>query len=1028
MMRVIKFRNWIYVVALLFVSSNFCLSHPINYSDVSNEPDSLNGADLLAKGDSLYDINQIGSAKVAFLLAIKSFKGESNKRGLIEAYNKLGYCQRISRKYKEAKAYLDSASRTISSATLDVKPLRADNFYYYGDYYARLGNADSAIFYHKQALEIRKALYGEADLLVAESLQGLGDVNNYVLENYQEAKQYYQQVMIIKRTLVDGVTIDLARTYYNAASVARSTEDIDLAIVYGEETLKIAKQFIGTHDIFLANTYVLLGNIYFNNRDFDLAIPSYQNGIELYTKLYGKENRILSNFYNNLGNSYKGSKQFDLAIQAHEKALDIARKGKHLYEESRALLGLGIVAYDSGNPSMAKSYLEQSVSIKKQWAKKRSAKLFDQHKHLGNLYRQSADYDSALYYYQSALVNLVKGFEQQNIHANPVSEDVVNSLEVVDILDDKAVTLIATFQDKVSGVENLKLAFNTCLLADSLISGYRSEFMKEGSRLRLESNIKRVYEHAIHCAFLLDSLKGGEQYKWKALELMEKSKATILLETVKSVETFNRLGVPDSVSTKQRALNQREYELRHQLDTLNDLAGNELKENVQSQLFKVTQEQEMLREYLVSVYPRYFRSKLNNTFFGLNELQSFIGEDNVDVIEYFYGSNFVYAIGVVAGEITFSRIGKPVLLSDKIKEFLNLVTRAPNDFKQNYIAYTALGNELYDVLIKPIVADTALLSDRLLIVPDGLMAYLPFDCLLTGNVQSTDVDYKKLPYLINKVNSHYAYSLSLSKQISRSKKTYKRNKVLAFSYSNFKPYQNTSDSRISLRRDGDQEIPGTGQELEIISNLMNGRFFVGSDATEEKFKEHAEDYNIFHFALHGSADSASQLGPRLLFRQNAETVEDNQLYAYEVYNLELDAQLVVLSACETGLGKLQDGEGVYSMGRAFTYAGCPSVVMSLWDIYDRSTEKLISEFYRNLSSGNQVDQALHYSKLSYLDGADEKTAHPFFWAFFISIGDENPLAKESIWLPNNLVSVLIVILIATLVFVVIRRLRSKRMI
>lgn len=132
-----------------------------------------------------------------------------------------------------------------------------------------------------------------------------------------------------------------------------------------------------------------------------------------------------------------------------------------------------------------------------------------------------------------------------------------------------------------------------------------------------------------------------------------------------------------------------------------------------------------------------------------------------------------------------------------------------------------------------------------------------------------------------------------------------------------------------------------------------------------KFKLSSRDYRVLHLAMHAIVDDTNPMHSKLVFTQKQDSVEDNFLHAYEIYNMNIPAQMTVLSACETGYGKLAKGEGIMSLGRAFAYAGCPSVVMSHWAVNDASTAKLMEYFYKYLSYGEAKDRALQLAKLEF---------------------------------------------------------------
>lgn len=149
--------------------------------------------------------------------------------------------------------------------------------------------------------------------------------------------------------------------------------------------------------------------------------------------------------------------------------------------------------------------------------------------------------------------------------------------------------------------------------------------------------------------------------------------------------------------------------------------------------------------------------------------------------------------------------------------------------------------------------------------------------------------------------------------------------------------------------------------------------------------------------MHGIVDSKQPEYSSLVFTHSGNEKEDDLLHAYELNLLEMNTDLVVLSACETGFGKYERGEGVVSLGRGFMYSGAPSLVMTLWPINDKATSILISAFYNELAMGHGKDEAMRNAKMTYLKHAKNVTAHPFFWASFINLGDCKPIQLKKHW-------------------------------
>jgi CHAT domain-containing protein len=202
---------------------------------------------------------------------------------------------------------------------------------------------------------------------------------------------------------------------------------------------------------------------------------------------------------------------------------------------------------------------------------------------------------------------------------------------------------------------------------------------------------------------------------------------------------------------------------------------------------------------------------------------------------------------------------------------------------------------------------------------------------------------------------------------------------------------------------------------------MNGVKLVGIDAIESKFKQSANHYGVLHLAMHALIDDKKPMYSKLAFSLVEDGTDDGFLNAYELYNMELSAELVVLSACETGYGKLEKGEGMMSLAHAFTYAGCPSIVMSQWLADDKATAQLMKLFYKNLATGCSKDEALQKAKIEFISDADEVRQNPAFWAGFVVMGDTSPLYVEPFFERNWIYITLSCLLLTVFATVYIRR-------
>jgi CHAT domain-containing protein len=424
-------------------------------------------------------------------------------------------------------------------------------------------------------------------------------------------------------------------------------------------------------------------------------------------------------------------------------------------------------------------------------------------------------------------------------------------------------------------------------------------------------------------------------------------------------------------------------------------SGSE-KTNAEAALFEKKQSLNTLLQNFEKNYPLYFKFKYNTTLADAKQLQANLPPATA-MLEYFVGDSSIFIFSITAQHLQLQRIAKPKDFEPTIQNLRQALTSAELRFlKKDFVAFSLAANKLYQDLL---AAPLALLPQgiqHLIIVPDGSLNYVPFE-VLGKNAGSND--FKTYPYLLKNFNISYATSANLWLEQIKPKGSQRLQNSALELFAGFAPSYNSSDTLSSINsrtrsllvRDEQYEIPGAALEVQEIARLLNGKTWLGEAATKSQFRQQAPRFQVLHLAMHSIMDDVNPLFSRLLFTQKQHEIEGNELYANDLYNMRLPTEMVVLSACNTGNGKLRRGEGVMSLSRAFTYTGVPSTVMSLWKAPDESTRTLMLTFYQNLKMGMNKDVALQKAKLSQLASSDASSTNPFFWAGFVASGDMRPL-------------------------------------
>jgi CHAT domain-containing protein len=310
---------------------------------------------------------------------------------------------------------------------------------------------------------------------------------------------------------------------------------------------------------------------------------------------------------------------------------------------------------------------------------------------------------------------------------------------------------------------------------------------------------------------------------------------------------------------------------------------------------------------------------------------------------------------------------------------------------------------MYDKLIRPV--ENSIAGNKVIIIPDEEIAYLPFDAFIKSKPDLDQINYEGLQYLVKSYTISYGYSSSLI--FSKDKNSLKGMKVYAFS----PDYLNS----FGLSEKGLDYLRGTGKEIHAIYKYFKGKEYPGDQATESNFKSVMQYPAILHLAMHSLSDTVNSKYSRLIFDTQRDTVEDGNLYDYEISLSRIKSPMVVLSACNTGTGTLYHGEGVMSITRAFILAGASSVIKTLWDVNDDAGAKIIASFYYHLSRGKEKDEALRLAKLEYLKDSSPIYTNPYYWAAYQVMGDKSPVANNN---KTWLVIVLLAISLSGVIWIV----------
>lgn len=807
--------------------------------------------------------------------------------------------------------------------------------------------------------------------------------------NWKSSLDYYNKAENFTIIKFGNNSNKLIPVYINKGTIFNNFGDIVKAQNYYEKALSLLE--VEGNSKWLSQTYNNLGVILYKKGNYSESLKYYLRTLKL--KQYSKSLNA-STTYTNIANCYKKLKDYNEADKYFSKSINVVTEseGPEFYLLGDHYLNYAVFQDEIGNSKNVLSYLKLAYAV---YVKNFGEKHPDTAhclKNFGDYFSKRNDHLNALKYYQKALIAEVDNFNNSTVYINPTMDELDPQLSILDILKPKANTLQELYS-KTNSISDLDYSLQTYDLCLDIIDKIRIAYQDEESKFALSKNEKDTYTEAIEIAVELYQLTKDVKYKEKAFRYAERSKSASLLSSLNDVNAKNFGGISIELQEQERNLKlgiAKYRELVHE-ERRKQTPNRDTITSWQNVLFNLNVEYNQMVLRFEEDYPEYYSLKYDTETISIKDLQSRL-DDNDVLIEYSISDSalFSFIISKSSFEVERQKIKKDSF-DYHLEEVRNCLKT--NDFSNNsadyYRRYTRSARKLYENLFT--IEDSLLAGKNLIIVPDDKMAYIPFGILLKEEADSTSLNYRNLHYLIkdNTITYHNSATLGF-KDKSTSYGFSSTKTILAFAPS----YEGVDDSILITERayrDKLYPLPGVKEEVNNIAKVISGDLFIDEQATEANFKANASDYDVLHLAMHTIIDDENPMFSKLVFTQNSDSLEDGLLNTHEIYNMNFNARMVVLSACNTGDGKLLKGEGVMSLARGFFYAGCPSVIMTLWTVEDKTGSNLMSNFYTFLAQGLKKDNALRQAKLEYLKTADALKSHPYFWSGYVTLGNVEPL-------------------------------------
>ncbi|MEM7370469.1 MAG: CHAT domain-containing protein [Bacteroidota bacterium] len=829
--------------------------------------------------------------------------------------------------------------------------------------------------------------------------------------NFSKAEQIYQESLVLMRQMSDSVERQgaLFNTYGNLGSTASQKGDYSAAIEYYEESLRILgpSSIQGNEmdtDLLdkLYYCYLNMAEVYESMTENNQAL-SYIGKAEHLLDEHPSFNRTRARIRIHEFRAWIQylMKDFELAeqnlIQAKRYQRQYLGENKSYYFPEGGIGQQALLDREMGNFTQAEQGFKRQLGIlleKKEIENK--ARIGFVLREMGDLYAAQESWKKAIHTYQKALDSMLLVPRTKGIFSLPsVEQFAFKTEEVISLLQH-----YAQAQKAYALAENknslLLEAHQTYEVMMSLLEEMRDRYQYDASRLFWSEKARPIYGEAIQLALLLAERTHSEEYIEQAFTYADQSKATILYAANQEQRAKNHSVIPDSLLEYERLLKQELTFFQNQLQqaTLTPSQDSAQISQLKSLLFQKEKDLQAHLQQLEQTYPVYQRLKYQFPNLSITSIQRELAEENSALIEFFETQEGFIVFVIQADRLDARMIPWGDTQKQHLAELLSQLHHFPSHDSLS-TSFEEMSHRVFQDLFAQLPDEMLHRHKGLIIVPDGVLSYLPFEVLVRNQTSEPSMSQDFPPYLLSSHRIRYSHSwqgLSTQQKPSSS----------FMQVAGFAP-----------EFDGALKLLYAEKEILRIQDQVGGSIFQGNKATETAFLSQTSGTSILHMATHGFYDEDNPALSRLVLQ--SDSLHDGNVYAYELYNLDIQAELITLSACHTGYGVNHSGEGVLSLARSFQYAGSRSVVLSLWEAQGAVAVDLMPIFYAFLSEGLSKDEALRLAKIQLLTEGHSMFRHPRFWANFTLWGSNDPLQFRNPWMTPLLL--LLVISACILVFV-----------
>lgn len=894
-----------------------------------------------------------------------------------------------------------------------------------GDLYYNQSKYEKALTYYNRAIEVAdQQPHEERNYKQLADLKILaGEVYDKVLEP-DEAISRYKKVLSQKDTLLKDDPERAGELYYRLGSVYFKRKNYDTAEVYLDKALQYDLS-AGEN----SESKFMLSTIYFDREKYDLALILNGSALDNWST---KKNKLpTENFkaflqFGKLSSKQTGgeraitnyakmtqkdsdwsldaalaeikeekiiyfpepslSDNYNIALLSyHESSLVIPKlkPKKQVIAEIDVQMAKGGLFFKTKNYARAKGHFEKALELMQTIYAKKHPMVVEASRSLSEVYLEEEIYGQAMNFIDKALEACLN--EGENLKGNdvPPIDQAKFPLELLYAIGTKGKVLRGLYaenKDQQTLLQALAMFDATMQLLNKLRRTYR----KEGSKYQLAALAKEFSQQATLVCYELYQTTQKDKYLNRAFDYIEISKGTLLLESIRDLKARKVANIPDSIIQKE---NEQKIEIAYlKGEIYYEMKQGKFKDierlvALEKELKEKTAVHEQLVIFLEKNYPKYFDLKYNYSTAKIADIQAVLKESEV-MLNYLVLDSAVLVFVIDPTAVHCQLIAHTKNETNlNIAKFLNAIRKNEAQEFEHY------GSYLYQLLLAPL--ETQIEEKDLIVIPDAWLNNIPFGIL------PKFID-EELHYL----NEFYAFCYNYSTTIYLASKDQSIKDSIAQKIIGFAPDFAQVDSILNQHENYSKVVGDLGleplvyatEEVKVLQELFAGssRGIMGIEATETAFKQLASQYGVLHFATHGIVNHSDPMFSSLAFITDGEN--DGLLHTHELFGMELNAELVTLSACNSGVGKLYDGEGVMSIARGFAYSGAPNMIMTLWPVSDQATQVIMKSFYEKLKEGLPKHKALQQAKLDFIKLYNIGTRSPQLWGGLIVVGNTDKVA------------------------------------